>query len=293
MTFIDTFPDFSAWINKPVQCHDRLVHQQANLMAATINSSHRYQAGDTLPLAWHWLYFHDAINTQELAEDGHEKLGRFIPPVPLEHRMWAGGRLQFIKPLVVDTVAQKQSQVTKVTPKIGRSGPLCFVEVEHQVWQHQQQAVREIQTIVYRQSISNSRPVKAVKSNTEKSDIRWHIKPNALMLFRYSALTFNSHLIHYDSYYCQQHGYPHLIVHGPLNATLLLYVFEQHLQQNNSSQKLCEFTYQAKAPLFLPHEINVHIKLNTGEGDSLHNQAYGWIQDEQGNLITESWFVYD
>ena len=285
MKEIDSFPDFSAWLNQP-HCYDDFIHsEKANLMSATLNQDKQYLKNDSLPNSWHWIYFNEAIKTADLDADGHQKLGTFIPPLPYHNRMWAGGEMVFHEPLLVGYAAQKHSTVTAVTPKVGKSGKLCFVSVEHIIKQNNQTKVIEKQNIVYRQKIQGNHSKIIVPShftNTHHYTQSW--QANELMLFRYSALTFNAHLIHYDKQYCQQHSYPDLIIHCPLNATLLLQGYSD-MQPNITLKK---FTYKAMSPLFYPSQSIVKIM----QPQDNENSTKGWIEDENQNLIIQADFQW-
>ena len=206
------------------------------------------RAGDPLPFLWHWLYFLPLHRQSELGEDGHARLGTFLlPPVPLPRRMYAGGRVEIHRPLCVGDSASRQSRVEDVTFKEGRSGPLVFVKVRHQISNGIGLALVEDQDIVYR---DDSRPGDSVPQPTRATEhANWtrDVRPDEVLLFRYSALTFNGHRIHYDRQFATAaQGYPGLIVHGPLIATLLADLVRSNLPQADVSV----FAFRAMAPLF-------------------------------------------
>lgn len=218
-------------------------------MAATLDKSATFALGDALPSAWHWLYFHDVVAASQLGEDGHPALGVTLPPIPLPRRMWAAGSLTFEDALVLGATASRTSTIRSVTPRDGRSGPLYFVTIGHDVLVDGRLCVREEQVIVYRG------PAREPSSEESPSVPRsvdfgrsWEIDSAAL--FRYSALTFNGHRIHYDVEYARQvEGYQGLVVHGPLLATLLI-----DLAVEQSGQ-LASFDFRARAPLFAPSTV--------------------------------------
>lgn len=177
--------------------------------------------------------------------------GEDAPP----RRMWAGGRLTFERPIRLGQLATKQSTIKSITPKQGRSGALCFVEVEHEVSVEGERCLWEGQTIVYREAVQvqGGQPV-GVQSAPTDDDFSIRYQPDPILLFRYSALTFNAHRIHYDVDFCREHeGYPNLVVHGPLTATLLLDLFVHHYPE----QRQTGFEYRGQSPLFVPNSFTV------------------------------------
>jgi 3-methylfumaryl-CoA hydratase len=244
-------------------------------MAATLDRDPSFREGDELPPAWHWLYFHDIAKASDLGPDGHPNLGIFMPPVPLPRRMWAGGTLVFHAPLLLGTTVQRTSVVRSISAKTGRSGPLCFVGVEHTLTTEGRLNLVEEQTIVYRELASATEPGTAKPAPTD-ADYSRRYALDSTALFRYSALTFNGHRIHYDVDYCREvEGYPNLVIHGPLIATLLL---DLYLQQG---KPLGRFTYRARSPLFLPQAFTVNGKPN-GRSAEL------WASDHEGGLAMEA-----
>ncbi|SDE57219.1 FAS1-like dehydratase domain-containing protein [Ruegeria marina] len=180
-------------------------------------------AGDPMPALWHWYAFPSAVGTCDLAADGHPRLGGFLPPVPYERRMWASGRLQFLGDLVVGEEIEKTSTITSIEEKSGSAGGMVFVEVEHELRGRRGLAVRESQTIVYLPIAPEFSPPPRKMAPTRDLVIDIRQPVSTALLFRYSAITFNAHRIHYDLPYARQvEHYPGLVVHGPLQANLLL-----------------------------------------------------------------------
>lgn len=252
--------------------------ERANLMNATLNREPTFQNGDELPPAWHWLYFHEPVRGDGLGIEGHAKRGRFMPPVLLPRRMWAGGKLQFERPIRIGEHAVKRSHVKSITPKQGRSGQLCFVTVEHEITVANERCLLEEQTIVYREAAkAGSRTVKAKPAPTDAA-FSTSYTPDPIMLFRYSALTFNAHRIHYDVDFCRNHeGYPDLVVHGPLTATLLLDLF-YHQYPN---EQIVGFEYRAHSPLFNPHPFTINGKRQGKRGEA-------WASNHEGGLAMKA-----
>ena len=211
-------------------------------------------AGDpVLPPFFHHLYFWDAQPPDTLGRDGHPRVGTgLVPDTGLPRRMWAGGRLRFDAPLRAGHPAEKRSRVASVTRKTGRSGPLAFVTVEHEIWQDNRLCVREAQDLVYREDASPEakQPVRPTTSETAQ-DTRT-VGFDTTLLFRYSALTFNGHRIHYDEHYARHtEGYDGLVVHGPLLAQLLM------LWAEETSPHLTGFSFAARYPV--AHQDVVHL----------------------------------
>ncbi len=271
------------WLGNEEVVEAVISSQTANLMNAALNREPTFKAGDELPPAWHWLYFHDAVRADGLGVEGHAKLGGFMPPVSFggdvpPRRMWAGGTLHFEQPIYLGDHAVKRSRVKSITPKQGRSGQLCFVIVEHEITVAGRRCLLEEQTIVYREPAkAGSKPIKAKAAPSDASFSATYT-PDPILLFRYSALTFNGHRIHYDVDFCREYeGYPNLVVHGPLIATLLLDLF-YHQYPN---QQLTRFDYQARSPLFNPHPFTIN-----GKADGKRGEA--WASNHEGGLAMKA-----
>ena len=209
----------------------------------------RPPAGTPLPALWHWLYFLPLHRQSEIGPDGHAKRGGFLPPVPLPRRMWAGSQFEFHTPLRVGDALTRRRRSHDVTEKSGRTGPLVFVKVRHEIRRDDEAdvALTEFHDIVYREAPKPddvAPPPKAAPANAT-----WERKwvPDDVLLFRYSALTFNGHRIHYDRRYVTEvEGYPGLIVHGPLIATLLLDLLRHQLPD----AQVARYEFRAVRPVF-------------------------------------------
>lgn len=236
------------WIGRVETSHDVATPNPVRALSATLDRDDAPAGpGDCLPPGWHWLYFLPLHPQSDIGPDGHSRRGGFLPPVPLARRMWAGSRLQFQTPIRVGQSLARSSRIADLRVKQGRSGPLVFVHVEHEIRADGELALAERHDIVYRDL---PQPGDAPPTPLAAPDgAQWtrRIDPDAVLLFRYSALTFNGHRIHYDRRYVTEvEGYPGLIVHGPLIATLLLDLLRCALPQ----AQLAQFSFRAVQPLF-------------------------------------------
>jgi 3-methylfumaryl-CoA hydratase len=217
-----------SWIGRTETARDVVSIRLARELSATLDrAGAEPQPGDLAPLAVHWCLAPPAALTASLGPDGHPARGGFLPPVPLPRRMWAGSTLRFTDRLRVGDMVERRSRIGDVAMKEGRSGILCFVAVDHEIFTERGLAIVERHDIVYRPLGERGEPPPAtpVPLGAPPPDATWHrdMQAGPVVLFRYSALTFNGHRIHYDrTYVKEQEGYPGLIVHGPLQATLLL-----------------------------------------------------------------------
>lgn len=215
--------------------------------------------GDPLPLGWHWLYFREPVRASAIASDGHEERGGFMPKVDLPRRMWAGGTLRSLRPVLLGEPAESRSQVRDVKEKMGKSGRLVFVTVGNTVFQSGRRCVEEEQVIVYREG---DRPAGAPLPHAVRGSHRpgaanaaWTetFLPTPVTLFQFSALTWNAHRIHYDrAWVTDQEGYPDLLVHGPLTALLLLDAARRH-----SDEPVTRLRYRALSPLYVNRPITL------------------------------------
>lgn len=244
--------DYSAWVGRSSSMSDTLDPARSNALLGALGREGAQRSGDRLPLLHHWLYFWDVRPPAGLGEDGHPARGDFLPPIALPRRMWAGGRLEFHGPLALGETVEKTSTIRSVARKEGRSGELIFVTVEHRVANSAGLAIREEQDLVYREPADRApelpRPAAA-------PEVPWSetIDPDPVLLFRYSALTMNGHRIHYDRPYAtEEEGYPALVVHGPLQATLLIALAERHLDR-----PIVRFEFRGVAPAFDGIPLNV------------------------------------
>ncbi|MGR6090409.1 FAS1-like dehydratase domain-containing protein [Brevibacterium sp. CSND-B09] len=217
------------------------------------------KAAPLFPLG-HWLHFsEDDVPMSELGADGHAALGGFMPPVPLPRRMWAGSDLTFHTPILPGQAIERTTTIESITEKTGSTGPLCFVVLRHEITADGKPATTDRHTIVYREA-TTAPEGSAAKLPREDSpapeawDWTRSVRPNEVTLFRYSALTFNSHRIHYDAPYVTEiEGYPGLVTHGPLTATLLLDAF----MSTHPEAAVTGYRFTAKSPLFANEQIHL------------------------------------
>ena len=259
------------WIGKTESAADVVTTVPISALAATLDIEASF---DRLPPLWHWLYFLPLYRWSELGPDGHPRRGGFLPPVPLPRRMWAGGRVEFEHPLRVGESIARTSTVANVQFKEGRTGPLVFVLARHQIRNAQGVALTEEHDIVYRDVSASG----AAAPAQAPGDAVWQrmIHPDDVLLFRYSALTFNGHRIHYDRRYAMEvEGYPGLVVHGPLIATLLVDLVRSNLPQ----AKVMRFEFRAVSPLFDTEPFTVCGKPE-GDGRSIRL----WAENGGGGL---------
>ncbi|MBS0455070.1 MAG: MaoC family dehydratase N-terminal domain-containing protein [Proteobacteria bacterium] len=279
MTTID-IDHLRGWIGRTEQLHDQATPVPPRALAATLDRDDPpASAGDALPPLWHWLYFLPIHRQSELGPDGHPRRGGFLPPVPLPRRMWAGSQLQFHRAISIGQSLSRTSRIADVRLKEGRTGPLVFVNVDHEIRADSELAISERHDIVYREfPAPGETPRPAVAAPQDESWSR-RIEPDDVLLFRYSALTFNGHRIHYDRRYVTEvEGYPGLVVHGPLIATLLLDLLRRQLPQ--ASVKA--FSFRALSPIFDVASFDVCGRQDTPRLVKL------WARNAQGGLAMEA-----
>ena len=268
---MDTSKKILEWINKTTEAEDTIRLQPANFMEATLNRPPKLKEGDNLPPLWHWIYFLEAKPESDLGRDAHPKKGDFLPPIQLPRRMWAGGRFTFYNDLVIGEKAKKITTIKKIVEKEGSAGPLCFITLEHKIYSKDEISIIEEQDLVYLQDQQGSKSLPLAQNNVEKADFSQEIHPSATLLFRYSALTFNGHRIHYDLDYAKNvEGYDGLVFHGPLTATLLL-----DLALKERKQPIKKYSFRGIAPLS-------NLDCFWIEGKSEDNAAILWARRKDG-----------
>jgi 3-methylfumaryl-CoA hydratase len=270
-------PSLHTWLDKSETLTDDITSFPLRALAATLD---RDTPGDAVPPLWHWLYFLPVAPLAQVGPDGHAKRGGFLPPVELPRRMWAGGRLSFHAPLQAGSTATRTSTIANIEDKTGRSGRLVFVTVQHRYECGGALCIEEEHDIVYRDApqpgTSAPRPVIAPEGETWSRTLIG----DPVMLFRYSALTFNGHRIHYDfPYVTQEEGYPGLVVHGPLIATLLLDL----VHRERPDAAVATFAFRAVRPTFGGNAFTVCGK-PADDGRSIEL----WAKDHEGYLTMQA-----
>lgn len=271
--------ELQKWVGKIETVSDQITPVPMAALAATLDiDAPKPKAGDRLPPLWHWLYFLPIHRRSELGVEGHAAKGGFLPPVPLPGRMWAGGRFEFRRAMRVGQSYTRTSRIVSIKHKEGRTGPLVFVVARHEIGDARSVALIEEQDLVFRDQPKAGEPLPAPQPAPKNAKWERVIRPDDVLLFRYSALTFNAHRIHYDWRYATQiEGYPGLVVHGPLIATLLVDL----LRRNLPAATLRRFSFRAVSPLFDTGPFVV-----CGRPESDGKTISLWAQNEAGGLAT-------
>jgi 3-methylfumaryl-CoA hydratase len=243
-----TISHLEEWIGRTETAADRITNTPLAALSATLDRNDPPpQPGDPLPPLWHWLFFLPIHRQSELGPDGHATRGAFLPPVTLPRRMWAGSRIEFHQPLRVGDAITRTSSIISIKQKEGRTGPLVFVVVRHEISNGHGLAITDEHDIVYRGQAQPGQSAPVPPAAPAGAAWQRTIRPDDVLLFRYSALTFNGHRIHYDRRYATEiEGYPGLVVHGPLLATLLMDL----LRRNLPAARVSRFEFRAVSPLF-------------------------------------------
>jgi 3-methylfumaryl-CoA hydratase len=268
------------WIGRSESREDQITTTPVAALAATLDvEPFDIRALRELPPLWHWLYFTPLARQRDIGIDGHVRRGGFLPPVPLPRRMWAGGRLEFRQPLKLGEAITRISRIKDVKVKQGSSGSLVFVTVSHEISNAKGVAIDEEHDIVFRENPRADAPAAKAQPAPKDEMFSREVTPDPVLLFRYSALTFNAHRIHYDrTYVTEVEGYPGLIVHGPLIATLLVDVLRRH----RPSLRVRRFSFRAVGPLFDIHSFSV-----CGT-DADSGEIRLWAKNHLGNLAMEA-----
>jgi len=271
------------WVGRTESVTDVATATPYAALSATFDRTpERPPAGTPLPALWHWLYFLPLHRQSEIGPDGHAKRGGFLPPVPLPRRMWAGSQFEFHKPLLVGDTLTRRSTIADVTEKSGRTGRLVFVKVRHEIRRQDESDIglTEFHDIVYRDAATKDdvAPPPKAASATSTWERKWI--PDDVLLFRYSALTFNGHRIHYDRRYVTEvEGYPGLIVHGPMVATLLLDLLRHQLPD----AQVARYEFRAVRPVF---DINPFYVCGEPQPDGKTIKL--WAKDHEGWLTMDA-----
>ena len=268
-----------AWTGRSETLHDLIHPTPVRALAATLDHpAAPVHPGDALPPLWHWLYFLPLHRQGEIGPDGHARRGGFLPPVPLPRRMWAGSQFDFRTPLRVGDAVARTSTIDDVSVKTGRTGSLVFVKVRHELRCNgaADPAIVEFHDIVYRDAQRPGDPPPPPRPAPADAAWQREVLADETLLFRYSALTFNGHRIHYDRpYVTEVEGYPGLVVHGPLIATLLMDLLRRQLPE----ARVAGFQFKALRPTFDGHALRVNGQLQA-DGKTVRL----WAQDHAGWL---------
>ena len=275
--------DLQAWVGRSESVRDRIGATPVNALNATLDhEAVPATDGAALPPLWHWLYFLPLHRQSEIGSDGHARRGGFLPPVPLPRRMWAGSQFEFRSPVRVGDAVERTSTIADVTEKEGRTGKLVFVKVRHEVRCNgaTEPAIVEFHDIVYREPRRADDIDPPPQPAPTGAAWQREIVPDDVLLFRYSALTFNGHRIHYDrKYVTEVEGYPGLIVHGPLIATLLMDL----VRRNAPEADVATFRFRAVRPTFDLHAFRVNGQVQP-DGKTIKL----WAQDHEGWLTMDA-----
>ncbi|MGC1468674.1 MAG: MaoC family dehydratase N-terminal domain-containing protein [Sphingorhabdus sp.] len=257
---------WDAWIGRQLVQSDRLTPALLQRFRATIDSA---EGGDVAPQAIHWVLCTPEATTAQLGLDGHPQRSdspdSFFPPVPHPRRMWASSKVEFVAPIQVNAEIERVSTIASINEKSGSTGSLVFVEVAHETNADGVLAIKERQTLVYREA-NTAKPTPApepVTIDLSEWDFHRTLVPNEALLFRFSAITFNTHRIHYDAPYAiNEEGYRGLVVHGPLTSSLLLDLAAREFGPNAVKQ----FAFRAQSPAFAGEPLHL---VGRREGDAL------------------------
>lgn len=267
---------YDAWTGKQSATEALVTAYQADALTATLDRDDSpYKEGDAIPPGWHLFYIREVVKLRDTASDGHPKRGDFLPPIDLPRRMWAGTQATYHKPIHVGETIRNVTTIEAVTPKVGKTGPLVFLKLKHEISGEDGVATTEFQDVVYREEAQPGAVAPEPPPAPAEAVWKRTIHPSPVLLFRYSALTMNSHRIHYDrTYVTEVEKYPGLLVHGPLTFTLLLDLF----RRENSETALKSFAVRAVSPIYDTHDFTVE----GVPGDA--GEASLWALNNDGRL---------
>jgi 3-methylfumaryl-CoA hydratase len=271
--------DWSEWVGRKETIADLISADRAAALAATLGVDQAPRDSQMLPPGWHWIYFNTMVHRREVGIDGHPKRGGFLPPVSLPRRMWAGSRITYDGGLIVGEKAERTSVISKIQPKQGKGGALVFVTVVHTTCCGNRDCIVEEQDIVYRDPPAPNAPPAPLTPAPASGKWRQEFVPDPVLLFRYSALTYNGHRIHYDAPYARgEEGYPDLVVHGPLTATLL----QSFATTCAPGRGMKRFEFRGNHPLFVSAAFSL-------EATASENGALNlWARGPRGELAMQA-----
>lgn len=271
--------DLQAWIGRSRLLQDELSPQAVRRLVATMGCAPVcLDHGAAVPAHWLSILFDDAAPADMLGRDGHLKLGEFLPPVPLPRRMLAGRKLTFERPLRIAKPLTRVSTITKIEHKSGRSGELIFVTLEHKISDAEGTVAIELHDTAYREE-ATAKPAAQIQPAKDERIPAWHVPftPDAPLLFRYSALTFNTHRIHYDADYVRDvEGYPGLVVNGGLTTIMLL-----EAARRQTGRELKTYRLRTRKPLF------VNSPATLCGGPLTNNCMSLWAMNEAGDVLID------
>ena len=250
--------DYQQWVGNTAEQRDLVSNSGVERFCATFGLE---QPVDVAPPGYHWCLCLPQTATDDLGPDGHPPRGGFLPPIELPRRMWAASQVEFYNPLPMGAEVIRRSTIAAVSEKTGKTGALAFVDIDHDTWVEDSLAIRERQTIVYREAADTPMSLPAVDGGEPQGWQRVELlHPQSSLLFRYSSLTFNSHRIHYDLPYAQSEElYPALVVHGPLMAT-------QALQLASEYGLVKQFSFKALSAAFCGQPLYLAANMEGSQG---------------------------
>ncbi|MGL5839298.1 MAG: FAS1-like dehydratase domain-containing protein [Sphingorhabdus sp.] len=259
--------DVADYVGRIESCHDVIAPGLIHRLLALLDEP--FAPAQPFPQGLQWTLCQSPALQSGLGADGHALKGMFLPPVPLPRRMWAATATEVMGQFNLGDAVTRTSRIESITPKQGASGQLVFVEVTHGYTSNEQPVLRERQTIVYRDAVATNKTAMAQLADADAFPIHKTLTPDSTLLLRYSGVTFNAHRIHYDRPYATaEEGYPDLVVHGPLIATLLLQLIGQHLPRN---RMLVRYAFRAMSPAFVNQPLNLGMRL---ERDNIVSSAW-------------------
>ncbi len=265
----DAAETYAAWLGGTETREDVLTAPAVRRYLALVDDvDSRLGDGDPLPPLWHWILFAPEAPQREIDVDGHPKRGGFLPPVDLPRRMFAGASYRFLAPLPVGATVRREARITGISEKSGKTGRLVFVTAVYDIFAGETHCIEETQNVVYREmGAPQSEPDSSVALPAPPAGA-WHatVTPDPVQLFRYSALTYNGHRIHYDRPYTMEvEGYPGLVVQGPYIATWLAELVRRH-----AGRPVASLSFQARAPIFDTAPFQV---IGLPDGDTVELRA--------------------
>lgn len=277
--------DMKSFIGNAVEAEDVAdLRSMRQLHAALDRADPPPVAGDEVPPAWHWMWFNATDRHSKLGRDGIANKAGFLPPSPLPRRMWAGSQLKVHRPLRVGESIRRKAEIVSIDARQGKSGKLVFIGQRFSIYAGTSLAIEEDFQSVFREDPEPGAP--AVEPPAAPEGAQWTrtIDPDPVLLFRYSAVTYNGHRIHYDRPYTTQvEGYPDLIVHGPLTATLLM----ELARDSNPDRRIASYSFRAVSPLYSPAKFTI-----AGKPGSDGKSATFWASNPQGRLAMQADVIF-